>query len=419
MPNVRCTRHIGCTALVLGSLSVACGQAQRDVPGWVEALSTSRSARVYQVTGTNLPPDEATMKMQAAVDEMIAQGGGTLMIAAGTHRIRPIRFLDARNVRVTGEPGARLLSEGPSDDYRAHGLLTFYGGRTVNVEVDSIEIDGQYDKHSSLHKGTRNHGIAIYQSADGIYVHDTYIHDTGWETGALDKFGDHICIGTGGFSGVITNHVAIIGNRFFRAGRWTVGRSSPGDHWWVSDNTIIERNAISHRLGLVDSELVDNGGASDMSIVRNTSIGVQAIALSGSQGHKNIRIRGNRLVAEDSDGKGSEINPYVIMASNCENLIVEDNVVVGTTSTGPGVFVGGYARHVVVQDNSIDGGYNGSVRLEGSTTDFSIVNNLIWASAPGAAIRAGKETTEGVIEGNRVTAKVPYDIKSQSVRLIN
>lgn len=344
------------------------------------------------------------VRLQAAIDAMYANGGGTVRIKAGSYYSSRSTKLKS-NVRVCGE-GMFVTKLFASTSWTSGAVLSALDPTPedplINCQVSDLEISGENMPTSPYQIGRKgiegnNMTRVTFQN---LYIHDTpasglgidnldrvlidhcYIKNAGTpHPPATDQGSNGIGIGTGGMT-----HESVIVTNCITEGTDNSGILLEDLESVVDDQKmyIFANNISINDFTGISISGCDNAIVIGNSIYNPTNNGIRCIDFA-SHYVDNAIIKGNSVHGADSYG--------ILIESNATNWIVEGNTVKGGTVEG--ILVRG--RKGVIKNNN--------VRENGK-------HGIFLGGGPG-----GPAITDIIIEGNIVANNSTVTANSDGIRL--
>jgi hypothetical protein len=362
----------------------------------------------------------------AAATYLDSIGGGTLYFPppAVKYALNPQYYTGLSNICFWGE-AAQIVSRQPG----AAAYGPFHMVSCTDISFVGLNIDGNYPYWATqpVHSNWNNFNIVLFDCVR-VKVQGCYLHNSGYNTGTFDVFGDGVYI-TG--SGPTTcSNILIDGNIFKDDGRWSVAVLC-GSNITISNNIATRSTASSTAIGFIDLEYnVASGSGSNIVISNNQCNGACEIVASQNSPYKyySLSITDNILSGFYSNGAQRAAGPYTqgIGISRAQNLEISDNTIYG---------VAGDSMHVddssefVVSGNIIkanDGSYYGNVGIYSSAPSNGIFanNKITMSNASGYAMQIITATDVTVCD-NLISNSLNYGLtisgngSSNQIRILN
>jgi len=399
-----------------------------------------KNVKDFGAVGDGVADDTAAIK--AAINQANTDGGGVVVIPAGTYSTTSMGFSNINNVAIIGVGMPIIRSDGPGAVEPDRNVFNFVTGCT-DILIEGLEIDGNYAAHLvTLPANTNNHCINIgFQdwlastiTCERIEVRGCYLHDSGWQKAGIDKYGDNIIVSSG-------RDVNIHHNTMENPGRWHAVVST-GQHIRISDNNMYtDTTANTWALGAIDLEMhaFDTpcfGFIIDGNVIRGRS----RVVHQRAQGTADIRITNNLVDAMDRAGNistGSTAPNIGIAIQNADQVLISGNTVLNTkqwggitlqptdracsdwvvtnnivkTADAAGIqFGSGTATRVNISNNIITAAGTtgfGLDMLNTTVSELMITDNIVSSETWPARISA----TAATVTGNRLTGTTAADVQ--------
>lgn len=360
------------------------GAVQTDVE---TKLSQLVSVVDFGATGDGVTDDSPAV--YAAATYLNSIGGGTLYFPPPEvkYALNPQYYDGFANITFWGE-GAQIVSRQPGP--AAYG--PFHMINCSDISFVGLDIDGNYPYWATqpVHSNWNNFNL-VFVDCVRVKVQGCYLHDSGYNTGTFDKFGDGVYIT--GTDSTTCNNFLIDGNIFKDDGRWSVAVLC-GSYITITNNVATRSSASSTAIGFIDFEYnLGVGSGYNIIIANNQCNGACEIVSSQNAPAKyyNMSITGNTLSGFYSNGAQRAVGPYTqgIGISRAQNLTISNNIVYGVAGDSMQV---NDSNEFVVSGNVIkadDGSYYGLVGIYSTTSSNGVVSNnkITMNSASGFGVQ--------------------------------
>lgn len=378
----------------------------------------------FGATGDGVTDDSPAVF--AAAQYANSLGGGCVYFPPPevSYALNPQYYDGFSNITFFGD-GAKIISRQPGPDAQS----PFHMLNCSDIAFIGLDINGNYPYWATqpVHSNWNNFNL-YFGDCVRVIVQGCYLHDSGYNTGSFDVFGDGVYIT--GTDSTTCNNFLIDGNIFKDDGRWSVAVLC-GSYITITNNVATRSTASSTAIGFIDLEYnLGVGSGYNIIIANNQCNGACEIVSSQNAPAKyySLSITGNILSGFYSNGAQRAAGAYTqgIGISRAQNLNISDNVIYG---------VAGDSMHVddsnefVVSNNVIksnDGSYYGLVGIYSASASNGIFsgNKITIQNAAGFGMQIGTATDVTVCD-NLVSNTANWGITfsgngfSNQIRLIN